>query len=276
MSETIEQSTVQEEVHDKIHAMLRGEEYVDLPMDLYIPPDAMEVILDVFEGPLDLLLYLIKKHNLDIVNIPVARITEQYMEYVTVMSVLRLELAADYLEMAAFLMELKSRMLLPKPATEEGEEDDPRAELVRRLQEYERFKTAAQNLDELPREGRDLFVVKAALPKIDREKPQPQVEFKELLLAFKDVLKRADLQSSHHIQKEVLTVEEKMSVILRNLGAESFTNFVDFFDVGEGRLGVIVTFLAILEMVRSSIIELVQNEAFGPIYIRASGVGNES
>ncbi len=255
------------------YGFLRGQAVVDLPADLYIPPDAMEVILEVFEGPLDLLLYLIKKHNLDIVNIPVAAITQQYMEYVTVMSVFRLELAADYLEMAASLMELKSRMLLPRPVLDTGEELDPRAELVRRLQEYERFKTAAENLDEMPRIGRDLFTAVVSVSELERKRPEPEVNFQEVLLAFKAVLKRADLQSVHKVHRDVLSVEEKMSLILRNLESENFVNFVGFFDPREGRLGVIVTFLAVLELVREAIIELVQNEAFGPIYIRASSVG---
>jgi len=251
------------------YAKVNGQLVMTLPTDLYIPPDAMEVILEIFEGPLDLLLYLIKKHNLDILNIPVAEITRQYMEYVELMSTFRLELAADYLEMAALLAEIKSRMLLPRPPETEGEEVDPRAELVRRLQEYERFKTAAENLDHLPRVGRDLFKAEAMLPKMDRVRPQPTVDLKEILLAFKDVLKRVDLKSVHHIQREELSVRERMSRVLSRLEGDRFVDFVDFFDVEEGRLGVVVTFLALLELLREMMIELVQTESYGPIYVRA-------
>jgi len=253
------------------YGFVRGEAVTRLPVDLYIPPDAMEVVLEVFEGPLDLLLYLIKKHNLDILNIPVASITLQYMEYVEAMSALRLELAADYLEMAAFLAEIKSRMLLPRPSQEAGEEVDPRAALVRRLQEYERFKIAAEELDKLPRMERDLFMGSADVSKLKLVKPTPEVELKEVLLAFKAVLRRADLQSVHRIQREVLSVRERMSKILASLENEKFIDFVKFFDVLEGRLGIVVTFLAILELVRETMIELAQSEPFGPIYIRAAG-----
>jgi len=253
------------------YGIVNGEAYTSLPQDLYIPPDAMEVILEIFEGPLDLLLYLIKKHNLDILNIPVASITAQYMEYVEVMTVFRLELAADYLEMAALLAEIKSRMLLPRPNLEMNEEVDPRAELVRRLQEYERFKKAGENLEIHPRMGRELFVAKANLSKIESTKPHPAVELKEILLAFKDVLKRSDLQSVHTIQREALSVREHMSRILGSLEGDKFIDFKNFFEFSEGRLGVIVTFLAILELVRETMIELVQNEEFGPIYVRAAG-----
>lgn len=253
-------------------ALVNGQAYTQLPADLYIPPDALEVILEVFEGPLDLLLYLIKKHNLDILNIPVADITRQYMEYVELMTIFQLELAADYLEMAALLAEIKSRMLLPKPAEAEGEEEDPRAVLVRRLQEYERYKRAAENLEGLPRLGRDLFPVAAtALPEIEIKRPQPPVELKEILLAFKEVLLRVDLKAVHEVQREGLSVRERMTRILAKLEGEHFIDFLDFFNVQEGRLGVVVTFLAMLELLRESMIELVQTEAFGPIYIRAPG-----
>lgn len=253
------------------YGFVRGEAVTSLPMDLYIPPDAMEVILEVFEGPLDLLLYLIKKHNLDILNIPVADITRQYMEYVEAMSALRLELAADYLEMAALLTEIKSRMLLPRPVSETGEEIDPRALLVRRLQEYERFKMAAMEIDQLPRLERDLFIGTVEVNKDDIIKPQPVVELKEILLAFKEVLKRADLQSVHMIKKEVLSIRETMSRILDRLKGDTFLNFFDFFHVDEGRLGIIVTFIAMLELIREALVECVQSEPFGPVYIRVAG-----
>jgi len=253
------------------YGFYRGEAVTQLPVDLYIPPDALEIVLEVFEGPLDLLLYLIKRHNLDILNIPVADITRQYMGYVEMMSSLRFELAADYLEMAALLAEIKSRMLLPRPEGEAEEEGDPRAELVRRLQEYERFKVAAENLDKIPRLERDFFGVTAETSKLEIERPHPSVDLKEVLLAFKDVLKRVDLQSVITIQREVLSVREKMSRILSLLEGDKFVDFVSFFDVSEGRLGIVVTFLSILELVRESMIELVQNEVFGSIYVRVPG-----
>ena len=252
-------------------AFLRGEAVTTLPNDLYIPPEALEIVLEIFEGPLDLLLYLIKKHNLDILNIPVAEITRQYMVYVEVMTVFRLELAADYLEMAALLAEIKSRMLLPKSDQTVEEEADPRAELVRRLQEYERFKKVAMDLDALPREGREIFTATAAMPKVDLAKPQPHVDLKEVLLAFKEVLKRADMLTSHTVERETLSVREHMSLILSRLEGDKFLDFVSFLDYKQGRLGIVVTFLAVLELVRELMVELVQNEPFGPIYVRAAG-----
>lgn len=269
MTETIEiEKTATTEESQAALARVHGQAYLTLPHDLYIPPDAMEVILEVFEGPLDLLLYLIKKNNIDIINIPVADITRQYMEYVEVMRVFRLELAADYLEMAAFLTEIKSRMLLPKPNTDQGEEVDPRAELVRRLQEYERIKQAALKLDTLPRTGRDLFFIKASSEHIERIRVWPEVELKEILLAFQDVLRRVDLKAVHTIQTEALSVRERMSSILSRLDKDSLIDFVSFFTISEGRSGVIVTFLAILELLKETMIELVQTENFGPIYIK--------
>ncbi len=257
--------------NSKYFACVKGEYLTEMPADLYIPPDAMEVILEIFEGPLDLLLYLIRKHNLDILNIEVAEITRQYMEYVELMSVFRLELAADYLEMAALLAEIKSRMLLPRPADALVEEEDPRAELVRRLQEYERFKTAAENIDKMPRMGRELFQAGAVVTDLEISKVHPTVDLKEILLAFKDVLKRVDLQTAHTIQREVLSVRERMSRVLSTLSGENFIEFQNFFDLTEGRLGVVVTFLALLELLKETLIELVQNEPFGAIYIRAAG-----
>lgn len=248
-------------------AKVKGELYGQMPADLYIPPDAMEVILEVFEGPLDLLLYLIKKHNLDILNIPVSDVTRQYMEYIELMSVLQIGLASDYLEMAALLAEIKSRMLLPRPETL-TEEVDPRAELVRRLQEYERFKKAAENMEVMPRFGREWFTASACVDDIERIKHYPEVELKEILLAFKDVLKRVDLQTAHTIKREALSVRERMSRVLEKIASGEFIDFVAFFDITEGRLGVVVTFLAILELLKEALIELVQTENYGPIYVR--------
>jgi len=241
---------------------------IQIPQDLYIPPDAMQVVLELFQGPLDLLLYLIRKHNLDILNIPVAKITHQYMEYIELMDIMRIDLAADYLEMAAVLIEIKSRMLLPKSPIVDEEEADPRAELVRRLQEYEQIKSAARELDDLPRCGRDFFQSVVMLPEVNTPKPMPQVYLEEVLLAFKEVLKRADLQTSHNIERESLSVREKMSQIINMLDGERFINFAEFFNYDEGRAGIVATFLAILEMAREWIIDIVQAQAYMPIYVR--------
>lgn len=252
-------------------ALVQGEPLTVVPKDLYIPPDALEVILEAFEGPLDLLLYLIKRQNLDILDIPIAHITRQYMTYIEMMQVLKLELAAEYLVMAAMLAEIKSRMLLPRP--EEGlEEDDPRAELIRRLQEYERFKQAAEAIDELPRMERNLYQANAEPPLIEHKKVLPDLTLQELLYAFKDVLRRAEMFSHHHIQREPLSVRERMSIILSSLKPDAFVAFTDLFKVEEGRMGVVVTFLAVLELIKESVIDIVQSEPFAPIYIKPSGV----
>lgn len=248
-------------------AKLGGED-INLPHDLYIPPDAMLVFLEVFEGPLDLLLYLIRKNNLDILNIPVAEITKQYIGYIDLMQVLKLELVAEYLEMAAILIEIKSRMLLPKPKTEEEEEEDPRAELIRRLQEYERIKKAAINLDSIDRKERDIFIASAKPPVLEMKRPHPEVELEEVLQALADVLKRVDLQTAHNIERETLSVRDRMGIILSKLEDDKFVEFRNFFTAEEGRLGVVVTFLAILEMTRERILELVQSEQYAPIYVR--------
>ncbi|MGI9303909.1 MAG: segregation and condensation protein A [Gammaproteobacteria bacterium] len=251
-------------------AMVHGEPLTTPPTDLYIPPEALEVFLEAFEGPLDLLLYLIKRQNLDILDIPIAEITRQYMEYIEMMQELRLELAAEYLVMAAMLAEIKSRMLLPQPVEDE-EEADPRAELVRRLVEYERFKAAAENMDALPRLERDIFSVQIEPPALDENRPQPQVSLKELLLAFRDVMNRAEMFAHHHIQREPLSVRERMSLIVSALGdGQEFKEFAKLFTPEEGRVGVIVTFLAILELIKEHIVDLVQSEPFAPIYLRSA------
>lgn len=255
----------QEEMH---FAVVGGEPLNDVPQDLYIPPDALEVFLEAFEGPLDLLLYLIKRQNVDILNIPIAHITEQYMEYVELMKAINLELAAEYLVMAAMLAEIKSRVLLPRPEIEE-EEDDPRADLIRRLQEYERFKKAAQDIDELPRVEKDVFQAEAETPELHLSKPLPDVELKDLLSALKDVLQRAEMFTHHHIQKETLSIREKMGHVLAVVSADGFTDFVSLFRVEEGRMGIIVTFMAVMELTKESLIELVQSEAYAPIHVRA-------
>ena len=250
-------------------AYVQGEAVTTLPKDLYIPPDALEVFLEAFEGPLDLLLYLIRRQNLDILDIPIAEITRQYIEYIELMKGLRLELAAEYLVMAAMLAEIKSRMLLPRPKTEEGEEEDPRAELIRRLQEYERFKKAAEDLESLPRMERDTFAVELEPPRRSGPRPQPAVSMQELLLALKDVLVRAEMFSNHHVQMEPLSVRERMTNVLGAVSMEKFTAFSALFSPEEGKIGVVVTFLAVLELMKESLIEIVQTEPYGPIYVRA-------
>ncbi|MGF6712242.1 segregation and condensation protein A [Luteibacter sp. W1I16] len=251
-------------------ALVRGQPVLQMPQDLYIPPDALEVILESFEGPLDLLLYLIRRQNLDILDIPVAEITRQYMDYIDMMrEVMRLELAAEYLLMAAILAEIKSRLLLPRPPAEEGVEEDPRAELVRRLQEYERFKRAAADIDELPRLERDTTVVHAFVGEHNVVRVPPPLDLKELLLALKDVLTRADLFTHHAIQREPLSVRQRMGDLLQTLSeGGGFHRFETLFDINEGRLGVVVTFLAMLELAKEMLVEIVQEEALGPIYLK--------
>jgi segregation and condensation protein A len=252
-------------------AVVQGQPQFNLPKDLYIPPDALEVFLDAFEGPLDLLLYLIRRQNLDILDIPIADITKQYMEYIDLMTDLRLELAAEYLVMAAMLAEIKSRMLLPRPQVDEEEEHDPRAELIRRLQEYERFKQAAEDISELPQLGRDVFPVVAETPHKNVFQEPPDVELKEVLLALKDVLRRADMFSSHHIARDPLSMRERMSRVLELVSSQRFSEFTDLFDISEGRQGVVVTFMAVLELIKQQLIELVQAESFAPIHVKARG-----
>jgi segregation and condensation protein A len=250
-------------------AMVDGEPLSRLPRDLYIPPDALQVFLEAFEGPLDLLLYLIRRQNLDILDIPIAEITRQYLQYIDLMQELQLELAGEYLLMAATLAEIKSRMLLPRPSTELGEEADPRAELVRRLQEYERFKRAAMDIDELPRVERDVFQASAEVVERRVSKPLPAVTLQEMLVSLKDVLARAEMFAHHHVQRERLSVRERMSDVLDLLRAQAFVEFAQLFHVEEGRMGVTVTFVAILELLREGLIEIVQAEPFAPIHVRA-------
>jgi len=249
-------------------ALVQGEPLTLIPQDLYIPPDALLVFLEAFEGPLDLLLYLIKRQNIDILNIPVAAITKQYMEYIQMMDNLELELAAEYLVMASMLAEIKSRMLLPRPA-ESSDEDDPRAELIRRLQEYEQFKKAAEDLDSLDRLEREIHLPNIELPEFDIDLPQAQVSINDLMSAFRDVVNRAEQFASHHVEREPLSVRERMVIVLERINADDFTGFIDFFDASEGRMGAVVSFIAILELLKESLIELVQAEPFAPIYVKA-------
>ena len=255
-------------------AVVHGQPVLQIPQDLYIPPDALEVILDAFEGPLDLLLYLIRRQNLDILDIPVAEITRQYVDYINVMQELRFELAAEYLLMAAILAEIKSRMLLPRPVTEEGEEGDPRAELVRRLQEYERFKQAAEDLDALPRVDRDTTPVHADVPDRAAVRLPPPVELKEMLLALHDVLKRAELFSGHAIKREALSVRQRMGDVLTRLEDGKFHRFESMFTPEEGKLGVLVTFLAMLELAKEQLLDIVQEAPLAPIYIKSLALNN--
>jgi chromatin segregation and condensation protein Rec8/ScpA/Scc1 (kleisin family) len=252
-------------------AMVNGEPVTQLPRDLYIPPQALEVFLEAFEGPLDLLLYLIRRQNLDILDIPLAEITRQYMKYIELMQDLQLELAGEYMVMAATLAEIKSRMLLPRPTTQgDGSDEDPRAELVRRLQEYERFKRAAENIDTLPRLERDVWAASAELKDRKVVRLLPQVTLQEMLVAFKEVVVRSEMFAHHHIQRERLSVRERMGDILSSLEQSSFVEFVRLFRPEEGRMGITVTFVAILELVREGLIDIVQAEPFAPLHVRAA------
>jgi segregation and condensation protein A len=250
-------------------AVVEGQPITEMPRDLYIPPQALEVFLEAFEGPLDMLLYLIRRQNLDILDIPIAEITRQYMRYIELMHVLQLELAGEYLLMAATLAEVKSRMLLPRVGNDEStDESDPRAELVRRLQEYERFKRAAEGIDRMPRLERDTWVASADL--VDRKivRIPPQVTLQEMLLAFQEVLSRSDMFAHHHVQREPLSVRQRMTDVLSSLTASAFVDFVQLFSAEEGRRGVTVTFVAVLELLREGLIEMVQAEPYAPLHVR--------
>jgi segregation and condensation protein A len=257
-------------------AIVNGEPVTQMPRDLYIPPQAMEVFLEAFEGPLDLLLYLIRRQNLNILDIPLAEITRQYMKYIEVMTELQLELAGEYMVMAATLAEIKSRMLLPRPkVAQDGNEEDPRAELVRRLQEYERFKRAAEGIDALHRLERDVWPTSAELKDRKIVRLLPQVTLQEMLLAFKDVVVRSEMFAHHHIQRERLSVRARMADILSTLEHSSFVEFIRLFRPEEGRMGITVTFVAILELVREGLIDIVQAEPFAPLHVRSAGVNRK-
>jgi segregation and condensation protein A len=250
-------------------AVVEGQPILEMPRDLYIPPQALEVFLEAFEGPLDMLLYLIRRQNLDILDIPIAEITRQYMRYIELMQVLQLELAGEYLLMAATLAEVKSRMLLPRPQGEaSAEEADPRAELVRRLQEYERFKRAAEGIDRIPRLERDTWQATADLVERKVVRIPPQVTLQEMLLAFQDVLARSDMFAHHHVQREPLSVRQRMTEVMTALASREFVEFVRLFRAEEGRRGVTVTFVAILELLREGLIEIVQAEPYAPLHVR--------
>ena len=263
-------SQKQPEQEEMVFALVGGEALTEVPKDLYIPPDALEIFLETFEGPLDLLLYLIKRENLDILEINVADITDQYMAYVELMESSQFELAAEYLVMAAMLAEIKSKILLPRDE-EEVEEVDPRMELIRRLQEYERYKQAAENIDTLPRLDRDLHIAQAALPVIEKVQPDPVVDLPQILLALSSVLRKVDRFGHHHIQLETLSTREKMSDILSSLSSNDFISLTSLLNKEEGRLGVVVTFLAIMELMKDALIEIVQTDSFGPIHLKSRG-----
>ncbi len=248
-------------------AIVHGEHVSVPPQDLYIPPDALEVFLDAFEGPLDLLLYLIKRQNLDILTLPVLKITQQYMDYISLMEDMRLELAAEYLVMAAMLAEIKSRMLLPRPV-EDADEEDPRAQLIRRLQEYERYKKAAEDVDNLPRSERDFEEISIHKVEIVSEEKLPVVDVKDLAFALQEVLRRADMQIAHTVKRENLSIRERMTEVLSRLSVDEFVEFVSLFSVEEGRAGVIVSFIAILELLKNQVIEIVQSDIYAPIYVK--------
>ena len=248
-------------------AVVQGKNLTTLPKDLYIPPDALEIILEAFEGPLDLLLYLIRRQNLNILEIDVAEISKQYMGYIDLMKTIQLEVASDYLVMAAMLTEIKSRMLLPK-RNEEVDEEDPRAELIRRLQDYERFKAAADDLDQLPRLERDTHPAKIFS---ETSKPEPgyvNVEMNDLIVALADVMARAEMFESHQIQFETLSTRERMSDVLESMSNGEFVGFNQLFSIEEGKIGVVVTFLAIMELLKERLVDIVQNELFGSIHLR--------
>lgn len=249
-------------------AIVNGQPLTELPQDLYIPPQALEIFLDAFEGPLDLLLYLVRRQNLDVLDMPVAEITHQYMGYVELMKTARLELAAEYLVMAAMLAEIKSRMLLPRQEQLDNDEDDPRAELIRRLQEYERFRDAAEKLDELPRVGREIALASAAPPALEARAVHPPVSMEELLLSLAEVLRRADMFESHEVSRETLSTRERMADVLERLKGGRLVPFASLYSLDEGRLGVVVTFMAVLELIKEQLVDLVQNEPFAPIHVK--------
>lgn len=266
-------SSVTEVQHcdDAPFALVLGKAFNNLPKDLYIPPHALKIILEAFQGPLDLLLYLIRRQNLDILEINVAEITHQYVTYVEMMDSLQFELAAEYLVMAAMLAEIKSRMLLPRTSDEDQEEEDPRLALIKRLQEYERFKYAADELDALPRLERDIVPITIeTISRSDQSIQHVQVDIKDIVLAMSEVLKRAEQFDSHHIHKEPLSTRERMTQVLDRLNQNNvFTPFVSFLNPKDGRMGVIVTFMAILELIKESLVEIIQSDTFGVIHIKA-------
>ncbi len=256
---------------DQLEVKINGSVITDIPDDLFIPPDALRVILEKFEGPLDLLLYLIKKQNIDIIDIPILPITNQYVEYINMMQQLEFELASDYLVMAATLAEIKSKMLVPNEIEDE-EEDDPRANLIKRLLEYQKYKDLSMKIDEVPRLNRDTFVISGILANFKKKETMPTIKMSQLQEAFHEVLRRAEINASHNIQTEVLSVRERMSKILDAINKQETVSFIDCFDFNEGKMGAIVTFLAILEMVKENLIDIMQNKDFSMIYLQTRAI----
>ena len=254
-------------IENNFDITLNGKEITDIPEDLFIPPDALRVILEQFEGPLDLLLYLIKKQNIDIIDIPILPITTQYVNYINMMQQMQFELASDYLVMASTLAEIKSKMLVPNDIEDE-EEEDPRANLIKRLMEYQKYKELSEKLDVIPRRNRDTFVISGIMTNFNKTDNLPKLKLDQLEAAFQDVLKRAEIYASHTIESETLSVRERMSSILININKNGTIKFTECFTYSEGRMGAIVTFLAILEMVKESLIDIIQNEDFSIIYLQ--------
>tara|TARA_B100001179_G_C18572892_1_gene396026 strand:+ start:25 stop:807 length:783 start_codon:yes stop_codon:yes gene_type:complete len=253
--------------NNTVEASIKGRLITEIPEDLFIPPDALRIILEEFEGPLDLLLYLIKKQNIDIVDIPIFPITVQYVEYIKMMESIKYELVSDYLVMASTLAEIKSRMLIPHDDEDEDEED-PRANLVKRLLEYQKYKDLSTEIDSISRVNRDTFLASGIIVHFKKKDIEPTIEISQLEEVFKDVLRRADILASHDIHSEPLSVRERMSNILEELGKNETISFIEFFDINEGRMGVIVTFLAILELVKDNLIDILQNETHSVIYLQ--------
>ena len=274
-NEDINAHTNQPQQVEMPFAIVEGESLTELPRDLYIPPVALKVFLDTFEGPLDLLLYLIRKQNLNILDVPIADITDQYVNYINLMKELELELAGEYLLMAAMLAEIKSKMLLPL-FEEVEDEEDPRAELVRRLLEYERYRKASEELNKLKRLERDVFITGVESSHLAQPIELPDIALQELLLSFQEVLKRAEMFTTLHMLKEPLSVRERMATILEKLKNKDFIDFTELFDLEEQKTGLVVTFLAILELMKESLIEIVQTKAYGIIHVKALLSDNET
>ena len=274
-NEDIDTHTNQPQQVEMPFAIVEGESLTELPRDLYIPPVALKVFLDTFEGPLDLLLYLIRKQNLNILDVPIADITDQYVNYINLMKELELELAGEYLLMAAMLAEIKSKMLLPL-FEEVEDEEDPRAELVRRLLEYERYRKASEELNKLKRLERDVFITGVESSHLAQPIELPDIALQELLLSFQEVLKRAEMFTTLHVLKEPLSVRERMTTILEKLKNKDFIDFTELFDLEEQKTGLVVTFLAILELMKESLIEIVQTKAYGIIHVKALLSDNET
>ena len=269
MGKDVSSKQDQENSDDERVALIAGETLTKWPNDLYIPPDALEIVLEDFEGPLDLLLYLIRRQNINILDLPVANITKQYMQYIELMNFMRLDLAADYLVMATILTEIKSRMLLPRPESTEDDSEDPRVELIKRLQEYEIFKDAAQKLDARPRLDRDLYLAYARIEDPEPNNVEATVDMNDLVEAMRKVIIMTARRQNLHVNREALSVKDRMSQILEKVRGGDYVSLSDFFSANEGRQGLVVSFIAVLELVRDRILVLSQNEPFSIIHVKA-------